>query len=69
MGVPKYKPSKSRKRLRRSHDSLKPGQLVACGHCGTPGPTHRICAQCGHYPSRGEGRTRAVVIRDEGVGA
>lgn len=69
MGVPKYKPSKSRKRLRRTHDTLTPAQLVACGNCGTPGPRHRICSQCGHYPSRGEGRTRAVVIRSEPEGA
>lgn len=66
MGVPKYKPSKSRKRLRRSHDALVPAQLVACGNCGAAGPRHRICAQCGHYPTRGDRRTRAVVIRAEG---
>lgn len=65
MGVPKYKPSKSRKRLRRSHDSIQPGQLVACPNCGTPGPRHRICAQCGHYPIRGERRTRVVVVPTE----
>ena len=65
MGVPKYKPSKSRKRLRRAHDALVAGQLVACSNCGAPGPKHRICAQCGHYPVRGERKTRQVVVRTE----
>ena len=68
MAVPKFKHSKSRKRLRRSHDALTALPLVACGNCGAPGPKHRICAQCGHYPVRGERRTRAVVIRDESAG-
>ena len=65
MGVPKYKPSKSRKRLRRTHDALTPSQLVPCTNCGTPGPKHRICSQCGHYPVRGERKTRQVVVRAE----
>lgn len=62
MGVPKYKPSKSRRRLRRTHDSLTAGQLAPCSNCGAPGPRHRICAQCGHYPVRGERGTRQVVV-------
>ena len=65
MGVPKYKPSKSRKRLRRSHDFLTAGQLVACSNCGSPGPKHRICGQCGHYAVRGERKTRQVVVRTD----
>jgi large subunit ribosomal protein L32 len=65
MGVPKYKPSKSRKRLRRTHDSLTATQLTACSNCGSPGPKHRICAQCGHYPVRGERRTRQIVVPTE----
>lgn len=65
MGVPKYKPSKSRSRLRRSHDGLTAVQLVACANCGTPGPKHRICSQCGHYPVRGQRTTRQVVVPTE----
>ena len=68
MGVPKYKPSKSRKRLRRAHDALPASQLVPCGNCGTAGPRHRICAQCGHYPVRGERKTRQIVIATESQG-
>lgn len=62
MGVPKYKPSKSRKRLRRSHDALTAPRLVPCANCGAAGPRHRICNQCGHYPVRGERTTRQVVV-------
>ena len=65
MGVPKYKPSKSRKNLRRSHDGLTAGQLVPCANCGAPGAKHRICAQCGHYAVRGERKTRQVVVPSE----
>lgn len=65
MGVPKYKPSKSRRRLRRSHDALTAVQLVPCANCGSPGPKHRICAKCGHYPVRGERTTRQIVVPNE----
>jgi large subunit ribosomal protein L32 len=68
MAVPKFKHSKHRKRIRRSHDALTAVPLVPCGNCGAPGPRHRICAQCGHYPVRGTRGTRQVVIPGESEG-
>ena len=58
MAVPKRKTSKSRKRKRRSHDSLVEPVFVDCGKCGKRIPPHTICAYCGFY----SGRIRRVVI-------
>ena len=61
MGVPKYKPSKSRQRLRRTHDSLSPMSIIKCQNCGLATKSHVICPSCGHYRSRSAGKTRAVI--------
>ncbi len=68
MAVPKFKTSKSKKRKRRTHDKLIPVSLAPCRNCGLSIPSHRICPDCGHYPSRGKGgaRTRAVIVKDGG---
>ena len=64
MGVPKYKPSKSRRRLRRTHDSLTAPGLVPCGNCGLATRPHHVCPNCGHYRTRkGKGKTRAVIVQ------
>jgi large subunit ribosomal protein L32 len=60
MGVPKYKPSKSRQRLRRTHDSLTAPGLVKCQNCGLATKPHTVCASCGHYRNA-KGKTRAVL--------
>ena len=67
MAVPKFKTSKSKKRKRRTHDSLQAPNLVPCGNCGLSVPIHFICPNCRHYRSRGKGgpRTRQVVASDE----
>ena len=66
MGVPKYKPSKSRRDMRRAHDFLVAAQLSPCANCGQPSLRHRVCQACGHYPVRGGGgKTRAVTIRTD----
>lgn len=61
MGVPKYKPSKSRQRLRRTHDSLTPPAIIKCQNCGLATKAHSVCPSCGHYRSRSAGKSRAVI--------
>ena len=52
MAVPKKKMSKSRSRMRRSHDALATPNLSPCPQCGAPKEPHRVCAGCGHYRGR-----------------
>ncbi|HBO52651.1 MAG: 50S ribosomal protein L32 [Planctomycetota bacterium] len=49
MAVPKRRTSKSKKGMRRSHDSLTVPSLVKCSNCSTMKPRHRICPECGYY--------------------
>ena len=52
MAVPKRRKSKSRSRMRRSHNAVKPIQLTYCPQCGTPAPSHVVCPTCGQYQGR-----------------
>ena len=52
MAVPKKKTSKSRTRMRRSHDGLSLKNVGACPQCGESKEPHRVCASCGHYRGR-----------------
>ena len=61
MGVPKYKPSKSRQRLRRTHDSLTPPAIIKCQNCGLATKAHSVCPSCGHYRTRTAAKTRSVI--------
>jgi large subunit ribosomal protein L32 len=50
MAVPKQKKSKSRTRIRRSHnDRVVPVTLVVCPFCGEYTRPHHVCSNCGHY--------------------
>ncbi len=49
MAVPKKTMSKSRSRMRRSHDALTAPNLSPCPQCGDPKEPHRVCSSCGHY--------------------
>jgi large subunit ribosomal protein L32 len=49
---PKKRMSKSRSRMRRSHDALSLPARSTCDHCGAPKEPHRACAECGHYRGR-----------------
>ncbi len=51
MAVPKKKTSRSRRNMRRSHDSITPPNVVFC-ECGEPTLSHRVCASCGNYNGR-----------------
>ena len=52
MAVPKRRQSHSRTAKRRSHNAIKPMQLVYCPQCGTAAPSHVACPKCGHYQGR-----------------
>lgn len=51
MAVPKKKTSKSKKRMRRSHDRIPVPTVIYC-ECGEPALPHRICDACGTYKGR-----------------
>jgi large subunit ribosomal protein L32 len=52
MALPKRRHSHSRSRKRRSHNAVKPIQLVYCPQCQTPAPSHMVCPNCGYYQGR-----------------
>ena len=52
MAVPKSKITRSRRGMRRSHDSLTPSAYAECGNCGELKRPHHVCASCGHYNER-----------------
>ncbi len=49
MSVPKKKTSKSKRDMRRSHDTLKAVNTVTCPNCDSPMRLHRVCPSCGQY--------------------
>jgi len=52
MAVPKKKTSKSKTRMRRSHDGLRAPSNGSCPQCGDVKEPHRVCQSCGHYKGR-----------------
>lgn len=52
MAVPQNKISKSRRNMRRAHDSLTAFNPNECSNCGELKRPHHICASCGHYAER-----------------
>ncbi|MCI5065254.1 50S ribosomal protein L32 [bacterium] len=59
MAVPKKKTSRSKRNMRRSHDSLSGVNTVVCENCGDSKMRHRVCPSCGTY------RGRQVVKMDD----
>ncbi|MBW1901028.1 MAG: 50S ribosomal protein L32 [Deltaproteobacteria bacterium] len=49
MPVPKKKKSKSKRDMRRSHDSIKMPNIVTCPQCHEPVLPHHVCLECGTY--------------------
>ena len=49
MAVPKKKTSKSKRNMRRSHDSLGISTTSTCSSCNEPVLPHHVCLKCGHY--------------------
>lgn len=60
MAEPKKKLSRSRSRQRRSHQGLKPANLVECKNCNTKINSHVVCYNCGFYKGK-----KVVVLKDE----
>lgn len=52
MAVPKKKTSKSKRDMRRAHDSLTPSGMSACPQCNELKPPHRACPSCGTYKGK-----------------
>ena len=49
MAHPKRKTSKSKKRMRRSHNALHDKVTSVCSYCGETMIPHRVCTECGYY--------------------
>ena len=49
MAVPFRKVSKTRKRMRRSHNALTAKTVTSCPNCGEMIRPHRACDKCGFY--------------------
>jgi len=52
MAVPFRKVSKTRKRMRRSHNALTAETTVTCSECGAVIKPHRACKECGSYKGK-----------------
>ena len=50
--TPKQRISRKRRGDRRSHQHLKPLQLVECPQCHNPRLPHHVCPICGTYRGR-----------------
>jgi len=54
MAVPFRKVSKTRKRMRRSHNALTAAGTTKCPNCGEMIRPHRVCPACGFYKGKEE---------------
>ena len=54
MAVPARKVSKTRKRMRRSHNALTATMTTKCPNCGEAIKPHRVCPKCGFYKGKEE---------------
>ena len=52
MAVPKKKTSKSKRDMRRAHDSVNPPGISLCPQCKEPKQPHRVCPSCGTYKGK-----------------
>lgn len=52
MAVPFRKVSKTRKRMRRSHNALTLDMTTKCPNCGAVIKPHRVCKECGQYKGK-----------------
>ncbi len=47
--VPFHRVSKTRKRMRRSHNALETPGTITCPQCKAVIKPHRVCTKCGYY--------------------
>lgn len=52
MAVPARKVSKTRKRMRRSHNAMDLPETTKCPKCGEVIKPHRVCPKCGNYKDK-----------------
>ena len=53
MAVPKKRTSKSRRGMRRAHDSIAfNADVEVCENCGALKLRHRVCEECGYYKGK-----------------
>ena len=52
MAVPQNRVTRSRRNMRRAHDSLTANMGAECPNCGELKRPHHVCAACGHYADR-----------------
>lgn len=50
--VPFHRVSKTRKRMRRSHNALTAPAKTLCPNCNAPIKPHRVCSKCGYYKGK-----------------
>jgi len=50
--VPFHRVSKTRKRMRRSHNALEMPGVTKCPNCGEVIKPHRVCKKCGYYKGK-----------------
>ncbi len=49
MPVPKFRTSRSKRDMRRSHHALKLKSNSQCPNCGSVKHPHAVCGSCGYY--------------------
>ncbi len=49
MAVPKRKPSRSRRGMKRMHIKVTAPTLVSCPQCKEKRLPHHVCPNCGYY--------------------
>ena len=52
MAVPQNRVTRSKRNMRRAHDSLSGSNPQECSNCGELKRPHHVCPSCGHYDER-----------------
>ena len=52
MAVPQNRVTRSKRNMRRSHDSLTADNPNECPNCGELKRPHHVCGACGHYAGK-----------------